>query len=190
MEGFANSPSARPEANTKLQQPMKKSKLISRCFLIFAILGLISCSTNKHVNKTKETTNSVTETASTSTVTSEADTNAVTKQKELTTEAPLTDLLAGDTSCTESGEIEVQLHYDPVKKKMIAKVTAKPQIVPFKFKKVEEKHEKKVEEKTVTIVTKEKEVKRWAIPWWIWVILILIMLICVAWRLYKKKPGS
>jgi hypothetical protein len=166
------------------------NRFISQCFLIFVVLGLISCNTNKHVNKTKETTSTTTETASTSTITSEVDTCVTTKEKELSGGILLAELLAGDTLIEESPELIILTTYDPIRKSVVTRAKAKPQMVNLKFKKTEIKQEKKVEKKIIMKATKDKEVKREAIPWWILVILILIMLASVTWRLYKKKPGS
>lgn len=145
-------------------------------FLLAALITVLlccSCTTNRHVKKSTETTQTTTETATTSTINEQADTCITTQASNVASEISLADLLDGDTLREETADISIKTHYDPVKKKVITKATAKPKTIPFKFDRVTVKQEKKKEAIKKTVQVKEKEVERgWSMWNWLWLLLI------------------
>jgi hypothetical protein len=191
---------------------MRSIKYLSNMGAALALMFLIaSCSTIKNMrkerDKTKEQTESkVEETSKSKTVedlkaksltTIEVDTAVTIKGKTESGSTPLTD---GEASIPLSDGGTLVLRQDKGRDGYVKWNVTRPDVViPVKVKKTVYTEEDK---KTTTTVKKDslakvdtaketdrtlktKEVKRNGLPWWIWLIIALVILGVIAWRYLK-----
>lgn len=164
--------------------------------IVTCILLLSSCSLIKSANKIQKEDSKKTELDSlakmdskTNTkITELADTTVKISGSQIEGSRPLSDL-EKKPFVLEDGDQVVTISVDPESGNLRVKSEVKPRSVPIKVKKTTETKEEK---KTTTVVKKDeekkselkqtdKEVKRFGLPWWVWLLFALVILAGLTW---------
>lgn len=156
--------------------------------LLYLMIGfsLISCSIHKKVDKTKETTSTHTETATTRTITEQLDTNLVFEEDSVKGEKPASEVLDGKPLVTEDENTRTEVSYDPATGNLKSKTVSKPKTVPVHINKTTTEKENKTvrEKKTVVEKHKDKEVESWFNWNYLWLI-VAAVLFYTWWRYFR-----
>lgn len=176
-------------------------------FAVILVLSLTSCgtitrlvnSTHKKEHTSIDSINHVKKDSlgtSKTVIVEKIDTSVSTKKDSAQVSTPLNNLLKGDTQTTDNGDIKVEVSYSPVTKKVTVKATTKPQVIPIRQDRTtttttqakvsttasnEVKKQTKINDTSKTVSVK----KTGDIPWYLWIIGILALLIG-AYFLYRK----
>lgn len=169
--------------------------IVASIFLFFS-----SCSVIKSVNKKKTEDSQKTEldslvksdTETKTKITELADTTVKTAASEIEGSRPVKDLEKKPLVLEDDSQV-ITAYVDSTGNLKI-KGKVKPQSIPIKFKKITEiKSEnkttasvKKKEEVKSETKTTDKDVKRIGLPWWIWLLLIMVILAGIGWKVFKS----
>jgi hypothetical protein len=181
----------------------------SVCPLVHLLILLIltSCITTKqlHQGKTNITTESSTKETivnnsqiiSNTRVTESQDTSVLLKGSELFSSAKFNSLLSGDTIFASDANMILKTFYDSLSKTIKTQATISPKTVLFKYQKITLKQvletgtitsTKLVQQKqSIQSVNKDKDIARSSLPWWLIVIIFVIVSATIGWVFLKLK---
>jgi hypothetical protein len=163
--------------------------------LLLAAVILASCGSLRKTSKV-ETFDQQTEASSeaqTATITVEkADTVVTLPADTLEGGVRLQELIDSSVLVIENDRADLELKYDPVSKRIRSKVTIKEQLIPIKVDRTTVTVTKEATDyKSDTTSKKVEETKKRTsplIPWWFWIVAILVMGAIIVWRAGLLRP--
>lgn len=171
-----------------MRKVLENIALIGSCFCVFCSCGTLK----KNINKTSQNENIDTEvcTTVTRTVTEVADTLVTIPGSNIQRSQDIDSLLQGEPLKVENQQIEVEVKYDPIKKRISVTGFSKPGQIPVSINRkiveqVKQQSKIKDEVKTYT-VTKQKE--RTAVSWKLWLLFILIVAGMICYIIKRNWP--
>jgi len=157
---------------------------------VFQLL-MVSCNITKKLNKESVITSS--QSVVTSTITEQLDTAVTIHPDSLQGSLSMTDLFRGNMLYESNGSEILQMHYDPLTKRVVAKAIRKKVVVPVQIHKTTITQARTSTQSSRKTVTKDKQIVAGLKTANLWLILAIMALI-LAWYLAaifkKKKTGE